>query len=251
MSRSGTPKPACGSSSDMRCHAKCPSGRGLRNARSLVLFALLLIVVGCGSTSKGTPSSTSSASEQSSGQRSEQGSQQGSDRDDNVASGRTATPAPRPEIPGYPEEALDLLTQSTRDSCSICAEKNRKKAFAVLDEFYPPETILASNEGRRLERMPDGLLELRFNDYDREQPRLTFRFHTGAEHLIGIEPADYTDAAIAAEVDAPPQGSASTVTFSGAIRIVPFAYGDGPSYLYSPSENHLQIQCQVLDLARN
>lgn len=154
------------------------------------------------------------------------------------------SPAARPVASAeFPDKALDLLTQSTRDSCAICAERNRKKAFETLDTFYAAGTLITSGPERQFLREAEGSLELGVSSYRRAQPRLTFRFHTESEHLVGVDPADYTDDEWAAHSD-----STAGRGLDGMIQVIEYPYGDGPTYLYSPSENHLQVQCKVLDL---
>lgn len=141
--------------------------------------------------------------------------------------------------------ALDLLTQSTRDSCAICAEKNRKKAFAELDEVYAPGTIISTSAERHFLRATPEATELALSNYLRPAPKLTFRFHTGEEHLIGVDPANFTDDQSFGII----AGASAEVPLQGTIQIIAYAYGDGPSYLYSSSENHLQVQCRVLEIS--
>lgn len=146
----------------------------------------------------------------------------------------------------FPEAALDLLTQSTRDSCAICAERNRKKAFETLDTFYAAGTLITSGPERHFIRNAEGTLELRVSSYRRAQPKLTFRFHTESEHLVGVDPSDYTDDEWAVHSDS----STARSGLDGMIQVITYSYGDGPTYLYSPTENHLQVQCKVLDLTK-
>ena len=43
--------------------------------------------------------------------------------------------------------------------------------------------------------------------------------------------------------------SGATPEYEGTIELVAYDYGDGVSYLYSSSGNHLQIQCRILDIS--
>lgn len=147
-----------------------------------------------------------------------------------------------PLLAGFPEEALDLLTQSTRDSCSICADRNREKAFRLLDSFYAPGTILTTGPEQTF--LAAGEEELTLSSYRRDAPKLTLRFHTASEHLVGVDSTDYTGEEWASHLKENPEAN-----FDGMIQMIEYAYGDGPTYLYFPSENHLQLQCKVLELS--
>ena len=143
---------------------------------------------------------------------------------------------------GFPQESLELLNESTADSCSICAEKKRKEAFVGLTQAYAPGTILKSTTLRHFAPLAGGEQELTLTDYDRTAPALTFRYHDEKNHLVGIAESDFTDSTLAARISAMTPG----LEFDGAIQIVAFEYGDGPSFLYSRATNHLEVQCRVL-----
>jgi hypothetical protein len=147
-------------------------------------------------------------------------------------------------LPGFPDEALDLLTQSTRDSCSICAERNREKAFRSLSSFYPPGTLLTTGPDQAFLAAGEGTPELTLSSYGRGAPKLTLRFHTASEHLVGVDSTDYTGEEWARYLKENSEGA-----FDGTVELIAYAYGDGATYLYSPSENHLQLQCKVLELS--
>lgn len=165
-----------------------------------------------------------------------------------ATSASTSATSSRRRNPGdIPAEALDLLTQSTKDSCSICAETRRKKAFDQLDEVYRPGTILSSTQTSRFMQVRDGEDELTLTSFLRSEPRLTFRFHSASNHLVGIAADDYTDEAVVQRLLSTPPDTA----FAGRIAIVAYAYGDRATYLYSSSKNHLQVQCKILELTGN
>jgi hypothetical protein len=149
----------------------------------------------------------------------------------------------RAPLTGFPDEALDLLMQSTRDSCSICAERNREKAFRSLSSFYPPGTLLTTGPDQALLAAGEGTRELALSSYSRGAPKLTLRFHTASEHLVGVDSTDYTGEEWAKYLK-----ENSESTFDGTVQLITYAYGDGEVYLYFPSENHLQLQCKVLEL---
>lgn len=139
-------------------------------------------------------------------------------------------------------EALTLLAEGAVDPCSICAEKSRRKAFRILDTHVGPGTVLRSGAECRFTLMPGGQHELVLSSGDvGGEPSLIFRFHLPGDRLVGIAEADLTDEQLAAAV----LGGAAVT----AIRIAEYAYGDGPTYLYFPASNHLQVQCRILEIA--
>ena len=138
------------------------------------------------------------------------------------------------------EDALSLMAQGAADPCSICAEKLRRKAFRILDKHFGPGTVLRSGTECGFTLLVGGEHELVLRSSEGE-PGLTFRFHVPGDRLVGIADADLTDEQVAAAV----QGGAAVT----AIQIAAYAYGDGPTYLYFPTGNRLQIQCRILEIA--
>ena len=142
-----------------------------------------------------------------------------------------------------PAAALERLERSRADSCAICAEKRRKEAFEELDLIYRPGARIASAPEARFVRAPGGACELEIPS-TAAGPRVTFRYHTAADHLVGVAKEDLTDAAIAARLQAMPEGA----RLAGTVEIIPFPYGDGAAFLFLPASAHLQIQCKVLEM---
>ncbi len=153
-------------------------------------------------------------------------------------------PAPRPPSE-LPTHALSLLTKSRTDSCSICAEKLRQEAFEELDQTYRPGSILASAGRGDLLRVTGEESELMLAAPQDDEPKLTFRFHTASNHLVGIAEADFTDEAVARQLLSIPEST----RLRGKIEIVAYKYGDGATFLYSTTGNYLQIQCKLLGIA--
>lgn len=144
-----------------------------------------------------------------------------------------------------PAEALALLEKSLSDSCSICREESREKAFRMLDASLLPGRLVRS-EGEDLFRLaPGGENELFPSSLARSAIDVTFRFHTASDRLAGIADSDLTGEETAAVVHSAPEGS----RFRGVIELVPFAYGDGEAFLFSRSGARLQVQCRILELA--
>lgn len=146
--------------------------------------------------------------------------------------------------PGFPIEALQLLNQSSLDSCAVCARRNRSEAFEILDRTHRPGKLIATTSDAHFIRVPGGENELSLTSYALEGPILTFRFHTSEKHLIGIADTDQSDPSTALAFAAAGGGE----RLIGLLELVEYAYGDGPTYLYSPTQNHLQFQCKILDL---
>ena len=133
--------------------------------------------------------------------------------------------------PPFPLEALMLLNQAMEDSCAICAGKNRKKAFAILDEAYAPGTLLSTTERASLIRVPLEEHGLAFSSYALEAPSIVFRFHSESAQLIGIDPADHSDPAIVEIYANAPAGQ----RWQGLLEVISYPYGDGASSRQSAS----------------
>ncbi len=144
-----------------------------------------------------------------------------------------------------PIEAFALLTESAADSCAVCARELREKAFRILDDSFRPGRIVRSDESSRFVRVAGGAHELILSSWPRSDPWFTFRFHTTDDRLVGIAETDLTDRTIADRCLSFPEGA----FFHGAVKIIPFAYGDGAAWLYYPSNNHLQVHCRIVQIA--
>ncbi len=164
-----------------------------------------------------------------------------------IASSVIAGEAETPPAFDLPEEAFQLLTESASDPCSICAKKTREKAFQVLNSAFKPGRILKSNHFCQFMRTDAcGENELVLTCYLTASPLLTFRFHTPEKHLVGICQTDFTEKRFESEYC-----SAATGTrFEGALEIVAYRYGDGPSYNYYCARNHIQVHCRILGLGQ-
>lgn len=143
-----------------------------------------------------------------------------------------------------PREAFALLNRSTEDSCSVCARESRAEAFELLEAHYRPGMIIRSDSANGFMRTDGGENELTLVAYPGDAPSLTFRFHTSDDHLVGIAAADMTEESIAERCLSFPVGAA----FDGALQIIEFAYGDGTTFLYFASTNHLQLHCRILEI---
>ncbi|MEZ4647902.1 MAG: hypothetical protein R3E97_03800 [Candidatus Eisenbacteria bacterium] len=177
--------------------------------------------------------------------------QSGSDQVDSSlpeASEKSETPdLSSPGLRSILIEGLGYLAKSRRDSCAVCAERNRDDAFERLNLALLPGTrYSAEGTMRETMRLTKGAApyELEAASYSPEPIGFVFRFHTSSEHLVGVSPNDWTTDAIAETWSAAAVGT----EFEGELELVEYAYGDGPTYLYSPSEGRVELQSRVLTL---
>lgn len=145
---------------------------------------------------------------------------------------------------GLPAEAYDLLARSAADSCSVCARDLRTRAFRILEERFPPGAIMRSDSLHWFASAPDGASTLRVAPGDGSTSKLAFRFHTLDDRLVGIADLSLTDARVAARCRAAP----ASTTLGGAIEIVPFAYGDGATFLYQALRVSIEVQCRIVEI---
>lgn len=143
-----------------------------------------------------------------------------------------------------PTEIGALLSASASDSCGVCEREKQADAFALADTWLPPGTVVRPAPGTPLRVIEATDHEVAVSAATKAPPRLTFRFHTRDEHLIGIDPTDFTDDAVAAAVL---DGSARDVE----LVVVPFAYGEGPGFLFDAEQRRIQVQCRVRQVDRD
>ncbi|MCU0577301.1 MAG: hypothetical protein MUD15_10825 [Desulfobacterota bacterium] len=155
-----------------------------------------------------------------------------------------------------PDEAFRLMAEATVDPCSLCVEKKLKEAYAVMNRMLQPGLVMESDERCRfLKRNPGDGFELspvcqptgalkQAGGEGRKPPDVVFVFYTPQARLVGISENDYTDAGTAAVFNDSPLGT----VFEGRIRLIPYKYGDGPTYTYFQGANKLQIHCTVIKL---
>ena len=148
----------------------------------------------------------------------------------------------------FPEKPLQLIADAAKDSCSICARQTREKAFQMFEEQFPAERILTTTGSCRLLRTAlskENELVLSCDFPAKESlPLLALRFHTSANHLVGISPADFTEEGIVSEYRSAPPGT----VFEGIIKTIAFRYGDGTTYSHSSSRGVIQVHCRLLTL---
>ncbi|HOO37351.1 MAG TPA: hypothetical protein PKY89_03590 [Deltaproteobacteria bacterium] len=155
-----------------------------------------------------------------------------------------------------PDEAFQLLAEAMVDPCSICAEKYRERAFNILNETFMPGHVIETHSTCRLIRIsgtdendltlscyPSDALTASITG-EEQVPQVVFRFHTPNKHLVGIFETDYTDEAAADLFRASGPGT----VFEGRIRLIPYKYGEGPTYNYFQQTNTVLIHCRVLQL---
>lgn len=155
-----------------------------------------------------------------------------------------------------PDEAFLLIAQAGADPCSICGEQKLKQAFAVMTAKLRPGMVVDAGSGCGLvKRDAGGSYELSLTCYpsaglkqsvggDQKLPDLVFSFYTLEKRLVGIADSDCTGAEMADVFRAAPPGT----VFEGRVRLVPYAYGDGPSFNYFPQTDRVQVHCVLLEL---
>lgn len=149
------------------------------------------------------------------------------------------------------DQALLLLNESSLETCSICAEQKKRKAFGLLDEALPPGAIIAGDQRCVFTRAAGpgrNEILLACDARPDQGPRtpVILRFHTPAQHLIGVSKEDYTEEKTAAEFNSAPPGS----RFKGSVVLIDYPYGDGPTYNYHVKTNQLHIHCRIQSLQR-
>jgi hypothetical protein len=155
-----------------------------------------------------------------------------------------------------PGEALQLIAETTVDPCSICVKQKLEKAFKIINDRFIPGLVIKSEDSCRLMKSgagddnemsltcyPSNTLFKSIKEGEK-LPRIIFTFYTPQKRLVGISDNDYTDKPTADLYHASRLGT----VFEGRIKLIPYKYGDGPTYNYFQKTNTLQIHCVVLQL---
>jgi hypothetical protein len=155
-----------------------------------------------------------------------------------------------------PDDALRLLAEASVDPCSICVKQKLEKAFIAMNVRFSPGLVINSDDKCRLVKVdtgddnglsmtcyPPDTLKKSLKEGE-ELPQLIFRFYTPYKRLVGISEDDYTNKTIADLYHAAKPGT----VFEGRIRLIPYKYGDGPTYNYLLQTNRLLVHCVVLQL---
>jgi hypothetical protein len=145
-----------------------------------------------------------------------------------------------------PEEAFSLLVEAAAQDCILCAKQMQQEAFHILTDRFKPGDIIKSNHFCLFVRTSQcGPNELMLTCYPAAErggnPLLSFRFHTAENKLVGIAEKDFTEKRFA-EIYQPALVGA---LFTGELEVVPYRYGDGPTYNYHAKENVLQVHCKI------
>lgn len=151
----------------------------------------------------------------------------------------------------YPMVPARLLADSLAEKCAICVKKLRDNAYVHLDGAFPPGRALRGGNfvkepGGAYLFAADGHQEKVFYKKDAEKgdihlPRVVFRFHTAADHLVGIGTTDYSgEEAARAFKTIPVRGK-----FRGNATVIRFSYGNGQAFSYSPAENIIFVHCRL------
>ena len=155
-----------------------------------------------------------------------------------------------------PDDALRLLAEASVDPCAICVKQKLEKAFTTMNVRFSPGLVINSDDKCRLVKLDTGDdNELSMSCYPtdtlkkslkegEELPQFIFRFYTPEKRLVGICENDYTNKTIADLYHASKPGT----VFEGRIKLIPYKYGDGPTYNYLLQTNRLLVHCVVLQL---
>ena len=153
-----------------------------------------------------------------------------------------------------PAAAMNMLAEAKTETCVICQEKLRKKAFVLLEKKLRPGKALLFSDTNRLvltQGYASHLLKLqkvRSANSDNEDmehfPEVTFRFHTDRNHLTGISRNDYTRGAAVEKLKRIRGGT----SLHGTIQLIEFKYGDGTCFNFFPKRNEIIIHCRILSL---
>jgi len=155
-----------------------------------------------------------------------------------------------------PSEALQLIAETTVDPCTICAKQKLKRAFKIMNDRFIPGLVMKSDDSCRLMKSGTGdENEISLTCYPSDAlvkslrageklPQIIFKFYTPQKRLVGISDNDYTNKSTADLFHASRPGT----VFEGRVKLIPYKYGDGPTYNYFQESNILQIHCVVLQL---
>lgn len=149
------------------------------------------------------------------------------------------------------DHALLLLNEVSQETCSICAEQKKRKAFGLLDEALPPGALIAGDQRCVFIRAPEQSRNEMLLSCDPLTDKgvrapVVMRFHTAGQRLIGVSKEDYTDEAAAEVFNSAPPGT----RFTGSVVLIDYPYGDGPTYNYHVTTNQLHIHCRIQSLHR-
>ena len=153
-----------------------------------------------------------------------------------------------------PVAAMNMLAEAKSETCVICQEKLRKKAFVILEkELQPGKTLTFSNSNCLVLKQGYAshllkIQQIRSGSSDNEdienRPEVTFRFHTEPNHCTGISRNDYTGGAVVEKLKRMRPG----VSLHGTVRLIEFKYGDGTCFNFFPKRNEIIIHCRILSL---
>lgn len=155
-----------------------------------------------------------------------------------------------------PDDIIRLLAEVSVDPCSICVKQKLDKAFTAMNARLNPGLVIKSDDKCALVKVePGDDNELSMTCYPpdtlreslkegEELPQLIFKFYTPEKRLVGISENDYTSRVLADLYHSSKPGT----VFEGSIKLVPYKYGNGPTYNYFQQANKLLIHCTVLQL---
>lgn len=148
-----------------------------------------------------------------------------------------------------PIEAFTLLAKAATQKCILCANKTRQDAFRMLENRFPPGSIIQNSDSCPFVSADQrGSNELTLTCYSATpkngRPLLHFRFHSEGNKLVGVAEKDLTGKNVSEIYNYSPAGT----LFAGELEIVPYLYGDGKTFNYNATDNIVQIHCKIRSL---
>lgn len=153
----------------------------------------------------------------------------------------------------YPVELLKIYAEFRASDCSVCSVKKLDRAAAGLDKLFTPGLVIdagaaglvktsacGENEVQLSEDMKRKLYTMK-DDEPVYYPAVVFRFHTKERNMSGIDEKNYSHNKYDSVYD---RGS----SFTGKIKLVLYAHGDGRTFVYDRERHLVQVHCKVLNM---
>ncbi len=153
----------------------------------------------------------------------------------------------------YPVKILEIYARYRASECTSCSVKTLDRGAELLDRIFTPGLVIDPGEKAFVKtgRCGPGELQLKEDSkrrfYGRKgdeavyYPAVVFRFHSGEEGMAGIDSKDYTAERVA-------EVYKSGKEFTGRIKLIPYAHGDGKTFIYDRERHVIQAHCKVLEL---
>ncbi|MBI5844187.1 MAG: hypothetical protein HZB23_05920 [Deltaproteobacteria bacterium] len=148
----------------------------------------------------------------------------------------TAPPSTAPAEDGpVPQGALYLLSKSRAETCATCRAEMEKEAFAELSRELVPGKRFS---GEFLVKEDEAGKRLVFGQLP---SWVSFRFHIRGRRWVGIANPDLSPPALAKRLFSAQNGA----RFNGSAVLVPYPYGEGPTFVWSGKKGILEIHCRL------